>query len=196
MRSTLPRLFLLMMVPACWAAAGSGDAPATRPASPALTDLTGVIRHPLDLGAARAAVIIFISTDCPISNGYAPEINRICKEYEDKGLAFYLVHTDPELTTADAKKHASEYAFTCPVMIDRKHELVRRVGATLTPEAVVVGAEGKVLYRGRIDDLYVSLGKRRYEATTHDLRLALDAVLAGKPVANPRTTTVGCAISN
>jgi hypothetical protein len=80
------------------------------------------------------------------------------------------------------------------VLIDRRHELVRQLGATVTPEAAVIGAHGELLYRGRIDDGYVSLGKRRFEATTHDLRDALEAVLAGKPVAAPRTATVGCAI--
>ena len=188
----MTKLFVVTLVAACCA----GGAPATQPAPLALVDVAGVVRHPLELGDAKAAVILFISVDCPISNGYAPEINRICKEYEEKGVAFYLVHADPELTAVDAKKHASAYGFTCPILIDRKHELVRRVGATLTPEAVVVGADGKTLYRGRIDDLYVALGKRRYEATTHDLRLALDAVLAGKAVPTPRTQAVGCAISN
>ena len=84
----------------------------------------------------------------------------------------------------------------CPVLIDRRHELIRQVGPRpVTPEAVVVAPDGTLAYRGRIDDLYAALGKRRYEATTHDLRDALDAVLAGKPVANPREPAVGCAIA-
>jgi thiol-disulfide isomerase/thioredoxin len=158
-------------------------------------DIAGIDRRPMDVGSAKAVVILFIATECPISNGYAPEINHICKEYESRGVVFYLVHSDPDVTAADAKKHAGDYGFTCPVLIDRKHELAKRVGATVTPEAVVVGADGELLYRGRIDDLYVALGSRRYEATTHDLRNALDAVLAGKPVMTPRTNAVGCSIS-
>jgi thiol-disulfide isomerase/thioredoxin len=176
-------------------ASASVAAPATQPASPVVADITGVDRHPLDVSPSKAVVIIFISTDCPISNGYAPEINHICKDYESKGVSFYLVHSDPDLSAADAKKHAADYGFTCPVLIDRKHEIVKRVGATVTPEAVVLGADGKVQYSGRIDDLFVALGKKRYEATTHDLRNALDAILAGKPVAKPHTQAVGCAIS-
>lgn len=172
-----------------------GDGATTRPASPAIADVTGTVRRPVDLGDAKAAVVIFISTDCPICNGYAPEINRMCREYEAKGVLFYLVHGDRDLSDASAKKHASDYGFTCPVLIDRKHELVRWAGATVTPEAAVIGPGG-LLYRGRIDDLYPALGKRRYEATTHDLRQALDAMLAGKPVAAPRTSAVGCAITD
>ncbi|HZL34092.1 MAG TPA: redoxin domain-containing protein [Tepidisphaeraceae bacterium] len=176
-------------------AAARAQLPATQPSSLEVRDITGVVRHPLEPGHGKAAVVIFISTDCPVSNGYAPEINRICKAYESRGVAFYLVHTDPALSTADAARHATDYGFACPILIDRKHELVKRIGATMTPEAAVIGPDGAVAYRGRIDNLYVSLGKRRYQATVHDLRAALDATLAGKPVAVPRTTAVGCSIT-
>ena len=197
MRSIVFRL-LLMAILASPPGCARGEGPSTRPAPIVVADISGVVRQPLDRGSAKAVVLIFITTDCPISNGYAPEINRICKDYEGRGIGFYLVHADRELTDAAAKKHAADYGFTCPVLIDRKHELVHRLGATVTPEAVVIGAGGELPYRGRIDDLFVSLGKRRFEATTHDLpaQAALDAVLAGKPVAVPRTAAVGCAISD
>jgi hypothetical protein len=195
MKLAFLRLLLLSVIVAPVGMARAAG-PATRPAPLALADITGMLRRPLELGDAKAAVVIFISVDCPISNGYAPEISRICGEYEPKGVAFYLVHADRELTDAAAKKHAADYGFTCPVLIDRKHELVRRVGATVTPEAVVIGTGGEVRYRGRIDDLYIALGKRQFDTTTHDLRNALDAVVAGKPVAVPRTAAVGCTISD
>ncbi|HWE04128.1 MAG TPA: redoxin domain-containing protein [Tepidisphaeraceae bacterium] len=188
-------ILLLSWVAATSMGAAPGKPPDTQPAPLAVSDLNGVIRHPMEAGESKAAVLLFIAVDCPISNGYAPEINRICKEYEAQGVAFYLVYPDAELTTADAKKHAADYGFTCPALLDRKHELVRGVGATVTPEAVVLDHDGRIAYRGRIDDLYAALGKRRYEATTHDLRAALQAVVAGKPVPTPRTTAVGCAIS-
>jgi hypothetical protein len=187
-------LILTSLALTCVAAA-LGASPATQPVSPAMADLTGVIRHPLQLGDSKAAVIFFIAVECPISNGYAPEINHICKEYEAKGVAFYLAYPDADLTAANAKKHSADYGFTCPALLDGKCELAHRLGATVTPEAVVVDRDGRIAYRGRIDDLYVALGKRRFEATTHDLRTALDAVVAGKPVPTPRTPAVGCAIA-
>jgi thiol-disulfide isomerase/thioredoxin len=183
----LPGVWLLLLC------AGAG--PSTRSASVEARDVGGEVRRPLELAGAKAAVVIFISADCPICNGYAPEINRICAEYEPKHVAFYLVHCDPALSAEDAKKHAKEFGFTCPVLMDQRRELADRVGATMTPEAAVIGADGVVLYRGRIDDLYVALGKKRFEATTHDLRAALDAVLAGRKVPTPRTTAIGCAIA-
>ncbi|MDB5299214.1 MAG: hypothetical protein JWO87_877 [Phycisphaerales bacterium] len=185
------RFVQILAIGVLLACAGAG----TKPAPPLeVRDINGAARRPLELGEAKAVVIVFISVDCPIANGYAPEINRICREYEAKHISFFLVHTDPALSETDARKHAKEYGFTCPVVIDPEHELVKRLGATVTPEVAVVGADGAVLYRGRIDDLYLALGKRRFEATTHDLRVALDAVVAGREVPVARTAAVGCAI--
>ena len=74
------------------------------------------------------------------------------------------------------------------------HKLADATGATITPEAVVVGQSGKVLYRGRIDNLYAGLGKPRRQVTEHNLRQALDEVLAGKTVTHPQTQAIGCYI--
>lgn len=180
-----------------WVAGVSmAQSPATHPAEIDLTDLSGTVQHPLDLGTAKAAVVLFIATDCPISNGYAPEINRICRQYAPQGVRFYLVHVDPDLKAEDAAKHAADYGFSCPVLIDRRRELVRALSAKVTPQAVVLGPGAKVVYHGRIDNWYAQLGKPRTEATTHELRDALEAVLAGKPVAVDHSPAVGCAISD
>lgn len=169
----------------------------------ALKDLSGAERQPLKFEkdkdgqpALKAAVLIFITHECPIANAYAPEINRICGEYEKKGFAFYLVQVDPDLTLEAAKKHAKEFGYTCPVLLDPKHELVARVQAKITPEAFVVGADGKVLYRGRIDDRNLSFTKKKLEPDTKDLRAALDAVAAGKKVETPETKAIGCFIKS
>jgi hypothetical protein len=176
-------------------AATRGDEPTTRPADISLADISGVMREPLEVGRARASVVIFIGAECPISNGYAPEINRICKEFEEHDVKFYLVHADADLSDAQAKKHAADFGFTCPVMVDRKHALVHAEGAKVTPEVVVIGKDNKVVYRGRIDNQYAAIGSQRFKATTHDLRDALQAIVDGKPVENARTEAVGCSIS-
>src|SRR5947207_2585592 len=125
-------------------------------------DLGGTIRHPLDPGNKLASVLIFYWHDCPICNSYAPEINRIYGSRTN--FAFYIVQVDPDLTVAAAKKHAREYDLHPPVLLDTKHDLVKKLNATVTPQAVVVGGDGRILYRGRIDDLYATLGKRRSAA--------------------------------
>lgn len=167
--------------------------PAAKPPV-SLRDLDGRERAPLAVGDAKANVLFFITTDCPIANGYSPEIAALAKDFADRSVQCYAVHVDPELTADQARKHAQEYGLTVPVLIDAQHQLVRATGATRTPEAVVVGPDGAVAYRGRIDDRYPGLGKKRQAPTTRDLRDAVAAVLDGKPVPAPRTEAVGCSI--
>jgi len=137
------------------------------------------------------AVLIFYWQDCPICNSYAPEINRICAAYTN--FAFYIVQVDPDLTQSGADKHAKDYLLRPAVLLDGKHRLAKRVGATITPEAVVFGKKKNVLYRGRIDNLYASLNQRRAVATEHDLRDALDAIAAGRPI-KAQWPATGCLI--
>ena len=137
----------------------------------------------------------FVSHDCPISNYYSQEIRRICDSYGAQGLRCELVYVDPNLTDSAARKHAQEYAHgTYPKVVDRKHDLVRSLHATVTPQVVVVRADKSIAYSGRIDNFYVALGRKRRVVTEHDLRDALDALVAGKPVEKPDTTPVGCFI--
>ena len=158
-----------------------------------LDDLEGRVHSPLVLSAAKANVVIFITNDCPISNSYAPEIKSIISDYSPRGAAFFLVHVDPDLTLVKAKKHAAEYGYECLILRDPKHLLVKQMEADLTPEAFVVTGAG-VVYRGRIDDLFADIGKKRRQARNRDLRNALEAVFSGKPVPNSRTEAVGCYI--
>ena len=165
---------------------------ADAPADFTFTDLRGVVRHPLEPGDRIASVLVFFWHDCPMSNAYAPELNRIAAAHTN--FAFYIVQVDSDLTVAAAKEHARSFALRPPVLMDSQHRLVKRVGATVTPEAVVVGKNGAVLYRGRIDDGYASLGKKRAAVTEHDLIDALDALAAGRPLKRTETKSPGCLI--
>lgn len=142
----------------------------------------------------KALTLFFLGTDCPISNSYAPEIKRICDLYAAQNIAFAIVYPDPDVSLAAAKKHAKAYGYTCPIFLDPKHRLTRKAGATLTPQAAVFGADGSLLYRGRIDNLYVDFAKPRFQATQHDLRDALDAIAAGEPAPQKFTKAIGCFI--
>ena len=160
-----------------------------------VTDLDGVQRTPLKVAQGEIAAVFFVSHDCPVSNFYSQEIRRICDEYEAKGVRCSLVYIDPTLSDAAARKHAGEYAHGgYPKFVDRKHQLVAATGATVTPEVVVIRPDESIAYKGRIDNFYVALGKKRRVVTEHDLREALDAVVAGKAVAKAETSPVGCYI--
>jgi hypothetical protein len=172
------RVALILLLAICTAAAASPPTPApTTQASAAM----------------KATVIIFIATDCPIANSYAPEINRIIAEYSPQGLSFKIVYCDADATADAVAKHAKDYGYTCPIALDPKHELASRLHATVTPEAVVLSArDDQPLYRGRIDDRFADIGKKRYEATTHDLRDALEAIVHDRAIEHPVTQAVGC----
>jgi hypothetical protein len=159
-----------------------------------LRDLDGIDHHPFDSPDVKAVVLVFVLPDCPIANGYTPEINALAAKNASRGVRFYLVQVDPDLTVAQARQHEREFGYTFPVVLDAQHDLVRRSGVTRVPEAAVFTPDGQRRYRGRIDDQYAALGKRRLQSTSHDLRDALDAVLAHRPIANPITEAVGCSI--
>jgi hypothetical protein len=142
----------------------------------------------------KATLFFFVTSDCPISNFYAQEIQQLCAEYGPKGISCTLVYEDVGIDQVKVRQHLSEYGYrSVSTTIDRDRSTARRVGATITPQAVLV-VEGQVRYRGRIDNRYEAFGKPRRVVTAHDLREALDAVLAGKPVQPPETPALGCTI--
>src|SRR5436189_127355 len=145
----------------------------------------------------KAIVFLFTSTDCPISNRYAPEVQRVVSEFAAKGVVFRLVYPNPADHAGAIREHMAAFSYEGALdgLRDPAHALVKFTKATMTPEAVVV-ADGRVVYRGRIDDRYVDLGVERPSPTVHDLADALAAVLAGKPVPHATTQAVGCFIAD
>jgi hypothetical protein len=139
--------------------------------------------------------LLFIATDCPISNGYAPTLAQICRTFTPKGIDCFTVYCDASLTTAAAQAHHDQYEYPCDALLDPKQALASIVHATCTPEAVVVDADGVLQYRGRIDDLYVALGKKRFVATTHELQDVLNEIAAGHAVTVPWLPAIGCEIN-
>jgi hypothetical protein len=98
------------------------------------------------------------------------------------------------MTPKAAREHAKQYGLPGPILLDARHALVKHAGVTIAPEAAILTPDGKIAYRGRIDDVYVELGKRRVAPNRRDVREALAAILAGKAVTDPRTTAIGCPI--
>jgi hypothetical protein len=145
--------------------------------------------------ATPAKLLFFVTSDCPLSNFYASDIQQICAEYGRKGIACSLVYEDVRMDERMMRRHMADYGYQgLTAVIDGDRAIARRVGASVTPQAIVVGANGEVRYRGRLDNRYEELGKPRRVVTAHDLRDALDALVAGKPVARPETTALGCYI--
>lgn len=165
------------------------------PAVAEVRDLDGRLLTPFEADG-HAHIVFFVATDCPISNAYAPEIQRVCREYDSKGVRCTLAYEDERIDPAAVRKHMDAFAYRgIPATIDTSRSLARKAGASITPQATLIDSHGQVRYRGRIDNLYAALGKPRQHVTSHDLVDALEAVLAAKPVAEPHTEPVGCFIT-
>jgi peroxiredoxin len=170
----------------------AGETPARAVKDFALLDAQGR-KHTADAWKDRKAVVlVFLGTECPVSNGYAPEYRRLVEAYTGKGVLFHGVHPDPDVTAEAAAKHAAEYRLPWVVLLDPTQGVAKQAGVKVVPEAVVLSPKGQVLYRGRIDDLYTRDGKRREEPKTRDLEEALKAVLAGKAPPVAQTEAFGC----
>src|SRR5262249_32656690 len=145
----------------------------------------------------KAIVFLFTSTDCPISNRYAPEVRRIAERFAPQGVVFRLVYPSPADDAAAIREHMKAFSYegATDALRDPKLALVKFSGATITPGAVV-DAGGRIVYRGRIDDRYVDLGLERPAPTTHDLADAVATIVAGKPVQQATTQAVGCFIAD
>jgi hypothetical protein len=161
---------------------------------PRFQDLEGRELRPLDDPSVKAVVLIFVLPDCPIGNSYLPEIRRLNDSFDSRGVVMLLVHADSEVTAQRAREHAHEYSVKIPVVLDPQHVWVKRSEATVAPEAAVFSRGGELLYRGRIDNQYAGLGKRRAVVTEHDLKNALESIVNGKKVQQSRTEAVGCLI--
>jgi TPR repeat/Redoxin/Tetratricopeptide repeat len=145
---------------------------------------------------AKARVLIFTTIDCPISNRYAPEITRLQQEFESQGIQFSLVFPNAADSTAAIDEHVKRFGYRMPVVRDPQQVLVQRAGVTIAPEAAVIDKRGHVVYRGRIDDRYISFGVDRPTPSKRDLRDALVAMVDGAPVAVPRTQAIGCVLAD
>jgi len=169
--------------------------------TPGVVKATGVVNlqgefvDPFRVSNEKAIVFFFVRTDCPVSNRYAPEIQRLFARYSPRGVTFWLVYPDADTTPEEISTHSREYRLSLNALRDPHHLLVARSGAKVTPESAVFLANGKRIYHGRIDNRYVDFGKERPNATEHDLDEVLNAVVTGKPILTKSAPAVGCFIA-
>lgn len=175
---------------------GAGVGAGTTAASAATTPPAAI-----PASSPRATVWLFISTDCPICNGYQPEIERLRMRFATSGIEFVGVYAEVPLERSEMEAHVAKYGMKYPVRIDADRTIQRRLGARMVPEVVVTagapdssGNPAAFLYRGRIDDQWPERGSRRPSATVHDLERALEAITSGQAPAVRTTTPVGCVL--
>jgi peroxiredoxin/mono/diheme cytochrome c family protein len=145
-----------------------------------------------DLKDQRAIVVVFLSFDCPVSASYSPTLAELHKTYSTRGVAFLGVSSNADEDAAELARHVREFKLPFPVVRDDKFVAADAFKARTTPEAFVLDRHFVLRYQGRIDDQYARRLVKNRQISHHDLRDALDDLLAGKPVRRPLTEAVGC----
>jgi peroxiredoxin/mono/diheme cytochrome c family protein len=147
-----------------------------------------------DLKDKKAVVAVFLSFECPVSTSYAQTLATLAGQYKDKDVAFVGLVANDDETAAQVARQAKEYKLPFPVLHDAKLEAASAFKADTTPQVFVLDHNFVLRYRGRIDNAYAARLKKNAQVTSHDLKKALDELLAGKSVAQPVTEAVGCLI--
>jgi len=154
-----------------------------------LNDYNGKSHSLADYGSSKAIVLIYVSTQCPVSNDYNERMAKIYDAYKGKNVTFLGVNSNKAEQVDEIKKHAAENKLLFPILKDANNLIADKFEASFTPEVYVLNSNMELVYHGRIDD-----NRKAAQAKVNDLSVALDEILAGKKVTNAKTKAFGCTI--
>ncbi len=154
-----------------------------------LPDVDGTDRALKSIKGKSGTVLIFISVQCPVSNAYNERMSKLAADYKDKGIAVVGINSNSTEDAASAKAHAAEKGLNFTILKDAGNKIADKLGATRTPEVYFLDANNKLVYHGRIDN-----SQNPAAIESNDLRQAIDATLAGKPVEKTEAKAFGCSI--
>ncbi|MDP2039287.1 MAG: thioredoxin family protein [Ignavibacteria bacterium] len=154
-----------------------------------LKDYNGKLHSLSDYKNSKAIVLIFVSTQCPVSNAYNERMEKLYNRYKDKNVKFFGINSNKSETADDIKKHSDEKNLQFAILKDENNIVADKFEASSTPEAYVLNGNLEIVYHGRIDD-----NRKADDVQTSDLSVAIDEILAGKAVSNPKTKAFGCSI--
>ncbi len=145
---------------------------------------------------APALVVILMCNHCPFVKHIAAGLASFAKEYQAKGVAVVGINsndvsTHPEDSPERMVHEAEERGYTFPYLFDETQEVVQAYRAACTPDFYLFDGQQKLVYRGQFDSSRPDSG---IPVTGEDLRKAVDAVLAGQPVPEEQTPSIGCNI--
>lgn len=170
-------------------------------AQPALKQqlsLTTISNQPFDLPSEvkqhKATVLVFLSPDCPLCQGYTPTISALADTFTTKNIAFWGVFPGTLYSDSDIVAYRDSFPVRYPLLHDPKQLLTNLLGATVTPEVFVLDSAFNVLYSGRIDNWMYDVAKKRVAPTQHDLEMVLREICAGKTVTTKHEKAFGCLI--
>lgn len=154
-----------------------------------LPDTDGKDRSLNSLKGKNGTVFIFIAVQCPVSNAYNERMEKLAQDYKARGVSVVGINSNTGETADAVKAHASSHKMTFVILKDNTNKIADSFGAAKTPEAYFLDANNKLLYHGRIDN-----SRDTAQVASSELRDALDAALAGKPVAKTEAAAFGCSI--
>ncbi len=154
-----------------------------------LKDFNGKTHSLSDYKNSKAIVIMFISTECPISNAYNTRMVKIYNQFKNKDVVFLAINSNKQENSEIIKKHADQNRFEFTILKDNENKIADKFNATVTPEIFILNNNLDVLYHGRIDD-----SRKEESVTQNDLENALNEVLQGRKVQTPVTKAFGCTI--
>jgi peroxiredoxin len=154
-----------------------------------LKDYNGKLNSLTDFKDSKAIVVMFISTQCPVSNAYNERMAQLYSDYKNKSVKFLGINSNKQENMEEIKKHAIEHNLNFTILKDEQNLIADKFEASSTPEVYVLNRNLEIVYHGRIDD-----SRKTEDVTIEDLSIALDEILAGKAVTNPKTKAFGCSI--
>ncbi|HEX8493832.1 MAG TPA: thioredoxin family protein [Pyrinomonadaceae bacterium] len=154
-----------------------------------LSDTSGKKHSLMSLKGKNGTVLIFVSTQCPVSNAYNERMEKLAQDYKARGVSVVGINANSTESADDIKAHAAQNNLTFMILKDKGNKVADQLGATNTPEVFFLDANNKLVYRGRIDN-----SRSGKTISANDLRDAIDATLDGKPVANSFVRAFGCSI--
>jgi peroxiredoxin len=194
----LPVVSLMIALVAIAIAGNARSIGADVPAPPAigatigdftLPDTEGKDHSLSSLKGKNGTVLIFVAVQCPISNAYNERMEKLAQDYKARGVSVVGINANSTEPSTDVKAHAEEKHLTFPILKDNGNKIADTLGATRTPEAYFLDANNKLVYHGRIDN-----SRDMSQVNSSELRDALEATLAGKPVAKTTANAFGCSI--
>jgi len=154
-----------------------------------LQDYNGKEHSLSDYKDSKAIVVIFVATECPVSNAYNSRMEDLYKEYDQKDIAFLGINSNKAESVERIKEHAEDNGLTFTILKDKNNVIADEFDASFTPEVYVLNRKYEILYHGRIDN-----SKNEADVVTQDLKNALNEILAGKEVTTKSTKAFGCSI--
>ncbi|MGP8199337.1 MAG: thioredoxin family protein [Limisphaerales bacterium] len=161
-----------------------------------LPDTRGQLVSLADLKSAPALLVLFICNHCPYVKNIRSALAEVGREYQRRGVAIVAINSNdaenyPEDSPERMKQEVKAAGYVFPYLYDEAQSVARAYRAACTPDIFLFDNNRKLVYRGQFDDSRPGNGR---PVTGKDLRAALDAVLAGKPVPEPQTPSMGCNI--